>query len=482
MDQYTDSRFTVQPSPAAAMDIDLVGEASAAGAQDLAIKRETSNGLEEDTNMADIPDLEAAIPTPASTLSKSEPRSSLPPSLPQTGSSPQPPLPKPTGPARASKKKGTATLVKKTTSRKTGSASRAGRGARGGSKAAAAGALSRGPKLAGSSASSPAAGGSSDAGGSGDEDEESDHGPYCLCRGPDDHRWMIACDMCEDWFHGECVGVDKSVGEALIVRYVCPRCSDGKGVNVTRYKKTCSLEGCFQAARVYDDAKKADARSYSVFCSDKHAEEWWEVLVRALPENKKAKAKGEYLTREKFMGLLGVQTVRNSIEGEEPWYIGKKPFGKTLLFFFPPFFSLPSLSLAVLCLYVDLTFVGLFDISASISLRPMERTDKSNPTQPFRPRSGPPSTQFWSSPQKSNRSLATRPRTAMHWPRRLCSIKKCNNSWTLPTSGARLPSLLVFSTKTHADMMLVSTPLAFPSNLLISSRACRARPSTRAIA
>lgn len=307
------------------MDIDPKGEASGAisGAQDLPIKRETSDGLEEDTKMADIPDLEAAVPTPASTLSKSEPRSSLPPSFPHKDGSPQPS--KSTGAARVSKKKGTATLVKKTTSRKTGSASRAAKGARAGSKSGAA-VLPKGPKPTGSAASSPPPVGSSEAGGSGDEEDESDHGPYCLCRGPDDHRWMIACDVCEDWFHGECVGIDKAIGEALIVRYVCPRCSDEKGVNVTRYKKTCSLEGCFQAARVYDEGKKMGAANYSVFCSDRHAEEWWEALVRVLPENRRAGSKGEDLTREKFMGLLDVKTVCKSVEGEEPWYVGKKPF------------------------------------------------------------------------------------------------------------------------------------------------------------
>jgi hypothetical protein len=25
---------------------------------------------------------------------------------------------------------------------------------------------------------------------------------YCVCLGPNDGRWMIGCDECEDWFHG----------------------------------------------------------------------------------------------------------------------------------------------------------------------------------------------------------------------------------------------------------------------------------------
>ncbi|CAN8100218.1 unnamed protein product [Discula destructiva] len=332
MDPDTDSHSTLQPQPPAAsslessaMDIDPTG-----GPSELDIKRETSDGLDGANNMADIPDLATtttttnANPTLGSTAAtnKSEPRSSLslPPSLPQTtDGSPQPAAPKSTAASRASKKKGTATLVKKTTSRKKGSASRANKGSRGGPGGKSATSV---PKLPGEQLASSPAPGSSEAGGDDDEyeDEESDHGPYCLCRGPDDHRWMIACDMCEDWFHGECVGVDKAIGEALIVRYVCPRCTDGNGINVTRYKKTCSLDGCFQAARVYEGGEAG----YSVFCSDRHAEEWWEALVRALPDNRRAV--GEDLTREKFMGLLGVQTVRKSVEGEEPWYVGKKPF------------------------------------------------------------------------------------------------------------------------------------------------------------
>lgn len=174
---------------------------------------------------------------------------------------------------------------------------------------------------------------SSEAGGS--DEEESDHGPYCICRGPDDHRWMISCDMCDDWFHGECVNIDKTIGEALIQRYVCPGCTDRHGINVTRYKKTCSLEGCWRPARIYDDIR-GDAE-YSVFCSDRHAEDWWEQLVRSLPENRSLKAKDADLTREKFMGLLNVSAVHKSMDGEEPWHLGRKPFGEN---------KLPSVNLA----------------------------------------------------------------------------------------------------------------------------------------
>lgn len=302
------------------MDID---QAESAVMQDMSIKRETSDGAESDPRMSQIPET-------ANTGSVG-PRSSQPRSISQTDATADDKSDaKLSATSRAANKKGTAKIVKKTARKTTGgSGTRGGRKSRGGSKS---GASSRAKKTttttttaSQASASSPIGGlfASSEAGAS---DEESDHGPYCICRGPDDHRWMISCDMCDDWFHGECVNIDKTIGEALIQRYVCPGCTDRQGINVTRYKKTCSLEGCWKPARIYDDIR-GDAE-YSVFCSDKHAEDWWEQLVRSLPENRSLKAKEADLTREKFMGLLNVSTVHKSVEGEEPWHLGKKPFGE----------------------------------------------------------------------------------------------------------------------------------------------------------
>lgn len=344
MSAYTNSHCTLHPpgtSPSSTMDIDPV---EPFGSQDLNIKRETSS-MDDDTRMSEIPESGDAAPNgPRSTQPTSQPSTShldgTTDEKSETKSSqpPPPPPPPPAAAARTSSKKGTARLVKKTTRKGNGSTSRGGRSTRGGSRATAAGGSSsfhsHRNKSTASQASSPPPSGfpaaSSEAGGSGDgDDDDSDHGPYCICRGPDDHRWMISCDMCDDWFHGECVKIDKAVGDALIQRYVCPRCTDNEGINVTRYKKTCSLEGCFKPARIYDDVGGArGAAEYSVFCSGRHAEEWWEQLVRSLPENRSLKAKKADLTREKFMGLLNVPTDEKVVEGEEPWRIGKKPFGK----------------------------------------------------------------------------------------------------------------------------------------------------------
>lgn len=329
MDVFTSSRFILQtpdttPPSAIAMDID---QAAPAVVQSMNIKRETSNGADSDPRMSQIPE--------TATTDSLGPRSSQPRSISQADATAEDRSDAKLGAtSRATSKKGTAKLVKKPARKTTGSGTRGGRKSRGGSKS---GASSRAKKTtttsttttttaSQASASSPIGGllASSEAGAT--DEEESDHGPYCICRGPDDHRWMISCDMCDDWFHGECVNIDKTIGEALIQRYVCPGCTDSQGINVTRYKKTCSLEGCWRPARIYDDIR-GDAQ-YSVFCSDRHAEDWWEQLVRSLPDNRSLKAKEADLTREKFMGLLNVSTAHRSMEGEEPWHLGKKPFGE----------------------------------------------------------------------------------------------------------------------------------------------------------
>lgn len=140
-----------------------------------------------------------------------------------------------------------------------------------------------------------------------DEDEESDHGPYCICRGPDDHRFMIGCDICEDWFHGECVDIAKDVGENLIERFVCPLCHEKTGLH-TVFKKTCSYRNCKKPARLYDGRERNER---SAFCSDEHKQLWWEKLVATLPKKSSVKASMRAeLTQEEFMALLGSELVQ----------------------------------------------------------------------------------------------------------------------------------------------------------------------------
>ncbi|XP_023245015.1 uncharacterized protein LOC106637226 isoform X2 [Copidosoma floridanum] len=50
---------------------------------------------------------------------------------------------------------------------------------------------------------------------------------WCICRQPHNNRFMICCDMCQDWFHGKCVHVTKTMGEQMEnqgIEWVCPNC------------------------------------------------------------------------------------------------------------------------------------------------------------------------------------------------------------------------------------------------------------------
>lgn len=58
------------------------------------------------------------------------------------------------------------------------------------------------------------------------DDTGSDDEPvYCVCRKPE-QGWMIGCERCDEWYHGKCIGIDKSKGDRL-PNFVCHRCNDG---------------------------------------------------------------------------------------------------------------------------------------------------------------------------------------------------------------------------------------------------------------
>ena len=71
----------------------------------------------------------------------------------------------------------------------------------------------------------------------GDDDEDDDDGElFCICRRPDDHKWMIGCDGgCDDWFHGKCVNMKEEDAE-LIDKYICERvyCCAWKSANLAQ--------------------------------------------------------------------------------------------------------------------------------------------------------------------------------------------------------------------------------------------------------
>jgi len=58
---------------------------------------------------------------------------------------------------------------------------------------------------------------------------------YCICRSSDSQRFMIACDNCDEWYHGDCVGVSQSISKKIKAFY-CHICRRKKLSLSIRYK------------------------------------------------------------------------------------------------------------------------------------------------------------------------------------------------------------------------------------------------------
>ncbi|KAI7902363.1 uncharacterized protein BX663DRAFT_543373 [Cokeromyces recurvatus] len=72
---------------------------------------------------------------------------------------------------------------------------------------------------------------------------------YCICKRPYDvPRFMIACDKCNEWFHGECIQISEKQGE-FIDLYFCDNCSKITGKK-TSWKPKCANPACSKAARI----------------------------------------------------------------------------------------------------------------------------------------------------------------------------------------------------------------------------------------
>ena len=62
----------------------------------------------------------------------------------------------------------------------------------------------------------------------GTSQEDEDLELFCLCRQPEDERFMVCCDKCNDWFHGECLNMSEEEVETYKdnpdLEFICPLC------------------------------------------------------------------------------------------------------------------------------------------------------------------------------------------------------------------------------------------------------------------
>merc|ERR1712110_278064 len=59
---------------------------------------------------------------------------------------------------------------------------------------------------------------------------------YCICKKKyDATKFYVGCDVCNEWFHGHCVGILEKETQK-INKYFCPRCSPNSELNLPNFK------------------------------------------------------------------------------------------------------------------------------------------------------------------------------------------------------------------------------------------------------
>uniref|UniRef100_A0A8C7RAZ5 CXXC-type zinc finger protein 1 n=1 Tax=Oncorhynchus mykiss TaxID=8022 RepID=A0A8C7RAZ5_ONCMY len=64
---------------------------------------------------------------------------------------------------------------------------------------------------------------------------------YCICRKPDINCFMIGCDNCNEWFHGNCINLTEKMAKA-IRQWYCLRCQDDNPSLEIKYRPKKSRE------------------------------------------------------------------------------------------------------------------------------------------------------------------------------------------------------------------------------------------------
>ena len=105
---------------------------------------------------------------------------------------------------------------------------------------------------------------------------------WCICKTPHNNRFMICCDKCEEWFHGNCVNITKAMGREMEdqgIEWTCPSCkvkrNDRKALSQQKLTKFFNKKLDDKDAAMGNIDKglcvicqEKPARSDSIYCSD----------------------------------------------------------------------------------------------------------------------------------------------------------------------------------------------------------------------
>nr|CAI5865175.1 unnamed protein product [Callosobruchus analis] len=127
---------------------------------------------------------------------------------------------------------------------------------------------------------------------SNEEEEESEDDPnklWCICNQPHNNRFMICCDTCEEWYHGKCVNITKTMGQQMEAEgreWICLFCKDpalkrpqaaARRIRKASRNSRTSTESTGSTSRKSDTGSAASvkcvvchnqARKNSIYCSE----------------------------------------------------------------------------------------------------------------------------------------------------------------------------------------------------------------------
>merc|ERR1712150_119104 len=116
---------------------------------------------------------------------------------------------------------------------------------------------------------------------------------YCICRSSDVTRFMIGCDHCEEWYHGDCVNVNERDAK-YIKKYYCKICTGKNSKLQIVYKskyKDKEVAGTTSSNHYKQKDKDSNRSSH-----DKHREKYANELANS---KSKSTDKEKYRDRER---------------------------------------------------------------------------------------------------------------------------------------------------------------------------------------
>jgi cpG-binding protein len=59
---------------------------------------------------------------------------------------------------------------------------------------------------------------------------------YCICRTSDTNRFMIGCDNCNEWYHGDCISITEDLAKKIL-KFYCLLCRNKDPSLQIRFKE-----------------------------------------------------------------------------------------------------------------------------------------------------------------------------------------------------------------------------------------------------